>query len=91
MTETNLDLGQYWKRNITYVLLLLTVWFLVSMGCGVLFVDQLNKVRLPGTGFKLGFWFAQQGAMCIFVVLIFVYVRLMNRLDERFGVGEASR
>jgi putative solute:sodium symporter small subunit len=64
--------------------ILLTVWFVVSYGCGILFVDHLDKVRLPGTGFKLGFWFAQQGSIYVFVVLIAIYVRYMNRLDQSF-------
>lgn len=76
----------YWRHNIKYLLILLTIWFLVSYVFGILLVDQLNTVRMGG--FKLGFWFAQQGAIYTFVVLIFVYVRLMNRLDKRYGVGE---
>lgn len=79
---------EYWWRNIRYVVALLLVWFAVSYGCGILFVDQLNRVRLPGSGFKLGFWFAQQGSIVVFVVLVFVYVRLMNRLDREYGVAE---
>ena len=67
---------------------LLAVWFLVSYGCGILFVDELNRVRIPGTGFKLGFWFAQQGSIYVFVALIFVYVWRMNRLDRAYGVHE---
>ncbi len=78
----------YWRRNLTYVAVLLTVWFLVSYGAGILFVEQLNAIRIPGTGFPLGFWFAQQGSIYVFVVLIFVYVVLMNRLDRDFGVDE---
>lgn len=78
----------YWRRNLLYLAVLLTIWFAVSYGCGILFVDELNTVRLPGTGFKLGFWFAQQGSIYVFVALIFVYVWLMNRLDRRFGVEE---
>ena len=64
------------------------IWFLVSYGCGILFVDALNQIRIPGTGFKLGFWFAQQGSIYVFVVLIFVYVWRMNRLDREHGVQE---
>jgi putative solute:sodium symporter small subunit len=79
----------YWRKNIGYVLSLLAVWFLVSYGCGILFVDQLDRIRLGG--FKLGFWFAQQGSIYTFMVLIFVYVALMNRLDRRFGVAEDER
>ena len=78
----------YWRTNLAYLAVLLTVWFVVSYGCGVLWVDQLNELRLPGTGFKLGFWFAQQGSVYAFVLLIFVYVLLMNRLDHRFDVDE---
>jgi len=77
---------EYWRRNIKIMQGLLVVWFLVSFGCGILFVEQLNKIQVGG--FKLGFWFAQQGAIYVFVVLIFVYVRLMNKLDREFGVEE---
>lgn len=78
----------YWRRNLLYLGVLLSIWFVVSYGCGILFVDALNAVRLPGTGFKLGFWFAQQGSIYVFVALIFVYVWLMNRLDRKYGVEE---
>ena len=73
----------YWKENIRYVLILLAIWFLVSYGAGILFKDELNKIKIAG--FKLGFWFAQQGSMYVFVILIFVYVRLMNKLDKKYG------
>ncbi|WP_431157924.1 DUF4212 domain-containing protein [Winogradskyella poriferorum] len=76
----------YWRMNIKYVLLLLAIWFIVSYGAGILFKDQLNTIIIGG--FKLGFWFAQQGAMYVFVILIFVYVRLMNKLDKKFGYDE---
>ncbi len=76
----------YWKRNLTYVGLLLGVWFVVSYGFGILLVEQLNAIRIGG--FQLGFWFAQQGSIYVFVVLIFVYVKLMNRLDREFEVDE---
>ncbi len=78
----------YWRRNLSYVAVLLSIWFAASFGCGILFVDELNRYRFPGSGFKLGFWFAQQGSIYVFVVLIFVYVWLMNRLDAEFGVSE---
>ena len=77
---------EYWRRNLRLVATLLTIWFVVSYGCGILFVDELNKVRMGG--FKLGFWFAQQGAIYVFVALIFVYVWRMNKLDKEFGVEE---
>jgi len=73
----------YWKENITYVLILLAIWFLASYGAGILFKDALDEIKIGG--FKLGFWFAQQGAMYVFVILIFVYVRLMNKLDKKYG------
>ncbi len=74
----------YWRKNLSCLAILLTIWFVVSYGCGILLVDQLDKIRLPGTGFKLGFWFAQQGSIYVFVVLIWVYVRYMNKLDADF-------
>ncbi len=77
---------QYWRKNLQYLGLLLSVWFLVSYGFGILFVEQLDRIRLGG--FKLGFWFAQQGSIYVFVVLIFVYVFLMNRLDRKYNVDE---
>jgi len=76
----------YWKKNIQYVSTLLVVWFTVSYGFGILFVDALNAIQIGG--FKLGFWFAQQGAIYTFIALIFVYVYLMNNLDREFGVAE---
>jgi putative solute:sodium symporter small subunit len=78
----------YWKKNLTYLVILLGIWFAVSYGCGILLVDQLDQIRIGG--FKLGFWFAQQGSIYTFVVLIFVYVALMNRLDRRFDVDERT-
>ncbi len=76
----------YWKENLKYLVILLTIWFLVSYGAGILFKDALNTIRLGG--FKLGFWFAQQGSIYVFVILIFVYVRLMNKLDKKYGYDE---
>ena len=76
----------YWRKNLKYVGVLLAIWFLVSYGFGILFIEQLNAIRVGG--FQLGFWFAQQGSIYVFVVLIFVYVRIMNRLDREFGVYE---
>lgn len=76
----------YWRENIKYVLILLLIWFTVSYGAGILFKDALNTIKIGG--FKLGFWFAQQGSMYVFVILIFVYVRLMNKLDKKYGYDE---
>jgi putative solute:sodium symporter small subunit len=72
----------YWKHNLKYLIFLLIIWFSVSFGAGVLFVDELNTIKIGG--FKLGFWFAQQGSIYVFVVLIFVYIYLMNKLDAEF-------
>ena len=83
-------LAEYWRRNIRYLGILLTIWFTVSYGFGILLAEPLNALRIPGTGFPLGFWFAQQGSIYVFVILIFVYVRLMNRLDRAFDVDEGS-
>ncbi len=78
-------MNTYWKSNLKYLGILLPIWFLVSFGFGVLFVDELDMIRIGG--FKLGFWFAQQGAIYVFVILIFVYVYLMKRLDAREGAS----
>ncbi len=80
----------YWTRNVRYVGALLAVWFTVSYVLGILLAEPLNAVRIPGTGFPLGFWFAQQGSIYVFVALIFVYVWLMNRLDRTYDVDEVE-
>ena len=77
---------EYWKKNLQYLAILLSVWFTVSYGFGILLVDILDHIKFGG--FKLGFWFAQQGSIFVFVVLIFVYVFLMNRLDKKYDVDE---
>ncbi|MEX0779880.1 MAG: DUF4212 domain-containing protein [Balneolales bacterium] len=77
---------EYWTRNLRYLAILLSIWFLVSFGFGILLVDQLDAIQIGG--FRLGFWFAQQGSQFVFVILIFVYVRLMNNLDKEFGFDE---
>lgn len=76
----------YWNANLRLMAKLLVVWFVASFGCGILFVDQLNEITIGG--FKLGFWFAQQGSIYVFVALIFVYVKKMGDLDREFGVEE---
>ena len=85
MTQAK-DLKGYWKKNLQYLSILLSIWFTVSYGFGILLAPWLNNFKMGG--FKLGFWFAQQGSIYVFVVLIFVYVYLMNRLDKKFGVNE---
>lgn len=84
MSDKNLQ--EYWQKNLRLLAILLAVWFLVSYGCGIIFADYLNNFRLGG--YKLGFWFAQQGAIYVFIIIIFVYVNRMNKLDKEFGVDE---
>jgi putative solute:sodium symporter small subunit len=79
-------LAAYWRRNLLYVASLLAIWAAVSYGAAIGLADLLDEVKLGG--FPLGFWFANQGSMLTFVVLIFVYVKLMNDLDRKFGVYE---
>ena len=83
---SNKNLQEYWKRNLRYLMILLFIWFVVSFGCGILFAESLNVIKIAG--FPLGFWFAQQGSIYVFVALIFIYVRLMNKLDVEFDVDE---
>lgn len=85
-TESQSAAKAYWRANIRLVLALLSVWFVLSFGCGLLWVDFFNRFSLGG--YPLGFWFAQQGSIYGFVILIFVYVRLMRRLDRRFGLED---
>jgi len=75
---------RYWRKNLQIVTALLIVWACASLGCGVLFADWLNQFRLPFTGFPLGFWFAQQGSIIIFVLCILAYCLLMNALDRKY-------
>ena len=84
----NHNFKEYWAINIRYVLFLISIWFVVSYGFGILLAPTLNDIQIGG--FKLGFWFAQQGSIYVFVILIFVYVYLMNKLDIRFGVQETE-
>ena len=76
----------YWKENIRIILSYLVVWFVVSYGCGILFIEQLNSI--PFFGFELGFWFAQQGSIFVFCGLIIAYAISMNKLDEKYDVHE---
>jgi len=76
----------YWHRNVSLVVKLLVIWFIVSYGCGILMVDLLNQVQIGG--YKLGFWFAQQGSLYVFIVLVFYYARKMAALDREFHVDQ---
>ena len=78
----------YWQKNVSIMAVLLAIWAFVGLGCGVLFADWLNQFKLGG--FPLGFWFAQQGSIIVFIILILVYAILLNRLDDEYA-GEAGR
>jgi putative solute:sodium symporter small subunit len=75
---------EYWRQNIKYLIILLTIWFTVSFGFGILLIDELNQFKIGG--FKLGFWFAQQGSIYVFVILILTYIVLMNKLDKKYNI-----
>lgn len=79
----------YWKENIRLLLSLLVIWFAVSFGCGILFVDQLDTIKFGG--FPLGFWFAQQGSIYSFLIIIFFYIWKMNKLDHKYNVYEEGK
>ncbi len=76
----------YWQRNLRLIARCMVIWFIVSYGFGLLLVEPLNAISLGG--YKLGFWFAQQGSIYVFVVLIFYYAHAMNKLDQEYGVDE---
>lgn len=86
MKHKSQNARKYWKENLRCLILLLSIWFLVSFGAGILFRSVLDKIQIAG--FPLGFWFAQQGSIYVFVILIFVYVNWMNRLDKKYGFDE---
>ncbi len=76
----------YWKENISLIVKLLIIWFVVSYGFGIIFIEELNAITFGG--FKLGFWFAQQGAIYVFIVLAFVYAKKMEALEEKYDIHE---
>ena len=78
----------YWRKNVTIMVVLLAIWAFVGLGCGVLFADWLNQFHLGG--FPLGFWFAQQGSIIVFIILILIYAILLNRLDNEYA-GELGK
>ena len=80
------DNKNYWKENISLIIKCLTIWFIVSYGCSIIFVEVLNNIRLGG--YKLGFWFAQQGSIYTFVILIFYYVYEIDKIDKRYGIAD---
>ena len=79
----------YWNENIRILIFLLSIWFLVSFGFGILLSDWLDQFQIGG--FKLGFWFAQQGSIYVFIILIFIYIHLMNKLDKKYFGKENSK
>jgi putative solute:sodium symporter small subunit len=84
--QSESDAKAYWKENLSLMVKLMVVWFVVSFGCGIMFVDALNTIKLGG--YKLGFWFAQQGSIYVFVVLTFYYAKKMGDLDRKYGVDD---
>ena len=87
MADNNQDNRKaYWRANVRLMVILLSIWFIISYLCGIVFVEELNNIRLGG--YKLGFWFAQQGSMYGFVAIIFIYARRMAALDRKYGVHE---
>ncbi len=89
MTDNNnANAQRYWAKNLRLLMILLAIWWAVSYGAGIIWADSLNSITIPGTGFQVGFWFAQQGSIYVFVALIFIYSRLMNKIDEEFDVHE---
>lgn len=79
---------RYWKKNLRLMIVLLAIWFTVSFGFGVLLIEPLNAIEI--LGFPLGLWFAQQGSIYTFVILILVYALWMDRIDDEFGVSERN-
>lgn len=87
MTDSNQEKREaYWRANLRLMVVLLSVWFVISFLCGIVFVEQLNTIRLGG--YKLGFWFAQQGSMYGFVAIIFIYANRMAALDRKYDLHE---
>ncbi len=86
MSAQNESARSYWRENLRIITTYMVIWFAVSYGCGILFVDELDQIQF--FGFPLGFWFAQQGAIYVFIGLIWAYVFSMNRLDEKYDVHE---
>ncbi len=89
MRDSNDDqMAKYWSKNLSLMLRLFLIWFVVSFGCGIVLVDWLNQFRLGG--YPMGFWFAQQGSIFIFIGLVFYYAHKMSSIDHEFGVDEEA-
>jgi len=85
MNESN-NAKKYWAENLKIVSILLAIWFAVGFGISILFIEQFNQIKIGNLG--LGFWFAQQGSIFVFVLLVLVYAIWMDRLDRKYDVGE---
>lgn len=83
MSDSN---KKYWKENVKYLVILMGIWFVVSYGFGIIWVEQFNAIQIGG--FKLGFWFAQQGSIYCFILLIATYIYLTNKLDRKYGLDK---
>lgn len=89
MKDSNDDrMAEYWSKNLSLMFRVFLIWFVVSFGCGIVFVDWLNQFRLGG--YPMGFWFAQQGSIFVFVGLVFYYAHKMSSIDREFGVDEEA-
>ena len=89
MKDSNDDrMAKYWSKNVSLMVRVFVIWFVVSFGCGIVFVDWLNQFRLGG--YPMGFWFAQQGSIFVFVGLVFYYAHKMSSIDREFGVDEEA-
>ena len=77
---------EYWKENVFLIIKLLIIWFVISFGCGILFVEQLNLIKINGV--KLGFFMAQQGAIYLFIILIIIYIKKMSQIDKKYDISE---
>ena len=89
MSDASREDGKaYFRTNLRLIGVLLSIWAFISFGCGILLAPWLNGFNLPFTEYPLGFWFAQQGSIYVFVLLILIYVVAMNRIDRRYGVEE---
>ena len=90
MTTQETNSAAHFRANLVWIASLLAIWAFVSFGCGILLAPWLNGFNLPFTEYPLGFWFAQQGSIYVFVLLILIYVVAMNRIDRRYGVEEET-
>ena len=91
MSSESDEIAKYWRSNLKMIFVLITIWAVVSLGFGIALAPWLDQFQLPGTEFPLGFWFAQQGSIYTFVILIFVYSWRMNRLDDEYFSDDGGK